>query len=265
MNEIHPTAVVAKGAELDGATIGPFCVIGDKVRVGKGTTLMNHVFVDGDTTLGPDNVVFPFASIGAAPQDLKYGNEASRVRIGSGNQIRESVTIHRGTESGHMETKIGDHNMIMAYAHIAHDCIVGNRVVLANGVQLAGHVEVDDHVIMGGLAAIHQFCRVGTRAFVSAGSMLSLDVPPYCVAEGRRAKIAGINVIGLQRSGYNAERVTAIKRCFKAFFAPGKTKEERLNELTPNATADVLVFLDFIRKSKRGVIFPAPRGKSAEA
>ena len=264
MNEIHPSAVVAKGAELDGAHIGPFCIIGDMVRIGKGTRLISHVFVDGDTTFGPDNTIFPFASIGAAPQDLKYGNEASRVRIGAGNQIRESVTIHRGTESGHMETRIGDHNMIMAYAHIAHDCVVGNRVVLANGVQLAGHVEVADHVIMGGLAAVHQFCRVGTRAFVSAGSMMSLDAPPYCVAEGRRAKIAGLNVIGLQRAGFDKERLSAIKRVYKDYFAPGRSKEERLAALTPGATPDVMVFLDFIRASQRGVMFPLRRGAESD-
>jgi UDP-N-acetylglucosamine acyltransferase len=264
MNEIHPTAVVAKGAELDGVHIGPFCIVGEKVRIGKGSRLLSHVSIDGDTALGPDNVVFPFTSLGAAPQDLKYGGEASRVRIGTGNQIRESVTIHRGTESGHMETRVGDHCMIMAYAHIAHDCVVGNRVVLANGVQLAGHVVVDDFATLGGLAAVHQFSRVGTRAFVSAGSMLALDAPPYCIAEGRRAKIAGINIVGLQRAGFDAERITAIKRVYKEFFAPGRSKEERLADLTPNATADVLVFLDFIRASKRGVMFPLRRGGAAD-
>ena len=253
-NEIHPTAIIHQGAELDGVSVGPFCVVGEKVRLGRGCKLISHVHIDGDTQLGTENVIHPFAAVGGPPQDLKYAGEPTKVIIGNRNHIRESVTIHRGTHTG--ETRIGDDCLFMAYSHVAHDCVIGNHVVLANCASLAGHVEVHDWAVLGGLSAVHQFCRVGTRAFLSGGTMIGQDAPPYCIAEGRRGGLAGVNVIGLQRAGYSPERVTTIKRVYKAYYVKGTPKAERLAGLDPTATPDTKIFLDFVRDSKRGVLFP---------
>jgi UDP-N-acetylglucosamine acyltransferase len=256
MNDIHPTAVVEKGAELDGVTVGPFSVVKAGVHIGKGTVLHGHCWIEGDTVLGQNNQVLPFASIGTPPQDLKYAGEPTRVRIGDSNIFRENSTIHRGTAQGHMETKIGSRCMIMGSAHIAHDCSLGNNVIMSQGAALAGHVEVGDFVIMGGMVGVHQFSRIGERSFLSAGTMVAQDVPPFCLAEGRRAGLVGINVIGLKRAGFSQERVMAIRRMYKEFYKIGATRADAIAAAEAIPGEDVKLFLDFVKASTRGVLRP---------
>ncbi|MEJ2698222.1 MAG: acyl-ACP--UDP-N-acetylglucosamine O-acyltransferase, partial [Desulfuromonadales bacterium] len=191
---IHETAIVQAGAKIDESVeIGPYAIIGENVAIGAGTTVGPHAVIEGITEIGRDNRIFQFASIGAAPQDLKYQGEETRLRIGDRNTIREFVTIHRGTDSGGGETVIGHEGLFMAYSHVAHDSRVGNRVILANGATLAGHVQVDDFAILGGLSAAHQFTRIGCHAMISGGTMVAQDIPPYSIAQGDRARTIGIN------------------------------------------------------------------------
>src|SRR5215813_8636760 len=205
---VHPTAIVAPGAKLHATVeVGPYAVIGPQVEIGAGTTVGPHAVIEGRTRLGERNKVFQFASVGAQPQELKYAGEDSALEIGNENLIREFTTLHKGTTGGGGVTRIGDRNLFMAYAHVAHDCQVGNGCVLANAATLGGHVEVGDHVILGGLAAVHQFTRIGKHAFVAGGAMVVMDVPPFCVAQGDRAELAGINSIGLARHGFSVEQL----------------------------------------------------------
>ena len=255
-NEIHSTAIVDPKAELEGVFVGPFCIVGPQVRLGEGTRLVSHVSIEGDTWLGKQNVVYPFATIGHPPQDLKYSNEPTRVRIGDRNQIRESVTIHRGTPSGHSETKIGSDGLFMANCHVAHDCIVGDHVIMANCASLAGHVEIDSHAILAGLTAVHQFCKIGERAFLSGGTMVAMDVPPFCTAEGRRMGLAGLNTVGLRRAGYNAERIATVKKIYREFFKLGVLREEALAKLTEIGGPDAQTWLAFAKRSTRGILRP---------
>ncbi len=257
---IHPTAVVHEGAQIDpSAEIGPYCVIGPHVRIGEKTRLIAHVVVDNHTTLGARNVVHPFASIGGAPQDLKFKGEPSRVVIGDDNTIREGVTINIGTQGGHMETRLGNNCLLMAYSHIAHDCTVGNRVILANGVGLAGHVEVHDFVILGGMSGVHQFCTVGRNAFIAGGALVAQNVPPFCIAQGDRAQLVGINVIGLKRAGWTRERINTVRETFKRLFLSDTTRmvalERTERELAPEHP-EAAEICKFIRDSKRGVCPP---------
>lgn len=256
MNEIHPTAIVDKAAELDGVFVGPFCVVGPKVKIGKGSRLISHVSIDGDTVLGTENIMYPFSALGHPPQDLKYANEPTRTRIGNSNQFRESATVHRGTPSGHQETIIGSGGLFMANSHVAHDCIVGDHVVLANCASLAGHVEIDSYAILGGLTAVHQFCKVGTRAFLSGGTMVNMDVPPFTLAEGRRQGLAGLNSVGLRRAGYSAERISNVKRIYKEFFKQGALRDESLAALQAIGGEDAQTWISFIKRSKRGLLRP---------
>ncbi len=261
---IHPTAIVPKGAEIDpSAEIGPYCVIGPRVKIGRETRLVAHVVVDNDTTIGARNVLYPFASIGGPPQDLKFKGEPARVVIGDDNVIREGVTINMGTAGGHMETRLGSNCLLMAYSHIAHDCIVGSRVIMANNATLAGHVTVEDEVRISGIAAIHQFVRIGRAAFLAGGAMVAQDVPPWCIAQGDRAELAGLNVVGLKRGGWSRERLGALRQCFKMIFYPEGTRAQGLEraetELAPKSQ-DVAEFVAFIRASKRGVASARPVG-----
>jgi len=256
MNQIHETAVVEPGAELEGVTVGPYCVVRSGVKIGSGTTLVAHVYIEGKTTIGQDNVIYPFASIGMRPQDLKYHGENSTVVIGDRNHIRESATIHRGTEQGRMETRIGNDCLLMAYSHVAHDCLVEDYVILANSSTLAGHVSVYSHATLGGLTAVHQFSRIGAYAFLSGGTMVGLDVPPYCIAEGRRGGLVGINSVGLKRAGFSQERMSAIKRAYREFFKQGGTVEEACLLLEQEKQPDVQLFIDFVRHSQRGITRP---------
>ena len=253
---IHPTAIVAPGAALGvEVTIGPYTVIGPHVRVGDRTAIGPHAVLDGHTTLGAGNRVFQFASVGADPQDLKYRGEPSELLIGDRNIIREFSTLNPGTAGGGMITRIGNDNLVMNYAHVGHDSQVGNRCILANSCALAGHVTIEDFVFVGGLAAVHQFVRVGESALLGGGAMVIHDVPPFCNASGDRARLRGLNVIGLRRRGFDAARIRAIKQAYRILFDGDEplveARERCANEL--GSEGDVGRMLAFIAASKRGV------------
>ncbi len=257
---IDKTAVIDPKAEVDpSAIIGPFCAIGPNVKIGPETQLISHVAVQNHTTLGARNIIYPFTSVGGAPQDLKFKGEPSRLIIGDDNVFREGVTLNIGTEGGHMETRIGNRCLFMAYTHVAHDSTVGDGVVLANSAGLAGHVSVGDSVIIGGLAGVHQFCKVGRNAFLAAGAMVSQDVPPFCIAQGDRAQLVGINVIGLKRAGWDREKIQAIRDAFRRLFHSNGTRLLALDrteaELAP-LHPEVAEMCTFIREAERGVCSP---------
>jgi UDP-N-acetylglucosamine acyltransferase len=256
MSRLHPTAIVDSRAELSGdVEIGPYSVIGAGVRIGKGSKVMSHAAVQGRTTIGEGNIVFPFATIGSAPQDLKYKGEPSELIIGNRNTIREYVSLNPGTTGGGMVTRVGDENLLMMYCHIAHDCSVGNRNVIANGATLGGHVTIEDFVIVGGLVGIHQFVRIGTGAILGAGSMVSKDVPPYCNATGDRARLRGLNVEGLKRRGVAKPVVDAIRKAYRiAFNSKLKTDLalETIRHELPQIP-EIEKFVSFISESTRGV------------
>lgn len=217
--KIHQSAIVSPKAQIgDNVEIGPFCVIGDDVKIGDGTRLKSHVVVEGDTEIGKNNVIFPFAVIGVAPQDLKFKGEKARVRIGDNNSIREHVTIHLGTQDGTMETKVGNNCLLMVGVHIAHDCTVGDHVIMANNATLAGHVEVGNHAVIGGLSAIHQFARIGQGAMIGGMSGVEGDVIPYGTVMGERASLAGLNLVGLKRRNLPREEIHALRNFFKKLF-----------------------------------------------
>ena len=227
-SEIHPTAVIEEGAEIGaGCRIGPYCVIGPHVKIGDRLEAKAHVVIDGRTTIGDDNVIYPFASIGAAPQDLKYHGEPATLEIGSRNTIREYVTLNIGTEGGGMVTKVGDGNLFMVNVHIAHDCDVRNGVVIANGVSLGGHVTIEDNVVIGGHSGVHQFCRVGTGAMVGALSAVVSDVVPYGTVTGDRASLSGLNLVGLKRRGAEKAHIHGLRAAHKAIFYGEGTVRER--------------------------------------
>jgi UDP-N-acetylglucosamine acyltransferase len=253
---IHETAIVHPGAQIDeNVDIGPYAIIGEKVTIGSGTTVGPHAVIEGCTEIGRDNRIFQFASVGAAPQDLKYRGEETRLRIGDRNTVREFVTLHRGTESGGGETLIGNDSLFMAYSHVAHDSRVGNRVILANGATLAGHVQVDDFAILGGLCAAHQFTRIGCHAMVSGGTMVAQDIPPYSIAQGDRARTIGINLIGLKRRGFSETAIRNIKQAYKLMFRSGLRVDEALEKIERELEhlPELKTFVAFIRSSQRGI------------
>jgi UDP-N-acetylglucosamine acyltransferase len=216
---IHPTAVVDKHAELDSSVeVGPYAVIGPKVKIGPKTRIGAHAVLEGDTTIGQGNVIFQFAAIGAIPQDLKYAGEPTRLVIGEHNQIREFATLHLGTAGGGGVTRVGNHCLLMANSHIAHDVQLGDGCILANSSALAGHVVVEDRVIFGGLSAVHQFTRIGRLAFVSGGAMVTQDVPPYVTVQGDRAEVVGINTVGLTRAHFKDDQQARVKNAFKILY-----------------------------------------------
>jgi UDP-N-acetylglucosamine acyltransferase len=253
---IDPTAVIAPGARLaPDVRVGPYAVVGPSVQIGAGTTVGPHAVIDGRTTIGAGNRIFQFASVGAEPQDLKYRGEASRLQIGDGNVIREFATINPGTAGGGMLTVLGDGNLLMNYAHVGHDCRIGSHCVLANSTALAGHVILEDWVIVGGLAAVHQFVRIGQSALLGGGAMVVRDVPPFCNASGDRARLRGLNLIGLRRRGFGAERIRSIKRAYRLLFASdlpfAEARERCAAEL--GESEDVRGMLAFIETSERGI------------
>ena len=216
---IHPTAVIEKGAELDSSVeVGPYAVIGPRVRIGARTRVGPHAVIEGDTQIGEGNQIFQFAAIGAIPQDLKYAGEPTKLVIGDGNTFREFCTVHIGTAQGGGVTRITSKCLLMANSHIAHDVQLGEGCILANSVALAGHVVVEDHAIFGGLAAVHQFTRVGRLAFISGGSMVTQDVPPYVTVQGDRAEVAGINTVGLTRAGFDEHAMMRVKSAYKILY-----------------------------------------------
>lgn len=254
---VHPTAVIAPGAELDPSVqVGPYAVIGPKVKIGPDTTVGAHAVIEGDTSIGRGNRIFQFAAIGAIPQDLKYAGEATSLVIGDHNQIREFVTLHIGTAGGGGVTRVGDKNLFMAYSHVAHDCQVGSGCVFANSVALGGHVVIEDFAICGGLSGIHQFVRVGRHVFVAAGASVTMDVPPYCTVQGDRAQLAGLNTVGLTRNGYSPEQLARIKDAYRVLFRSQLGLREALAKVRADHGGNLEIdrLVAFIESSERGIV-----------
>ncbi|MDG2303781.1 MAG: acyl-ACP--UDP-N-acetylglucosamine O-acyltransferase [Candidatus Binatia bacterium] len=257
--QIHSTAIVSVGAELEaGVEVGPQAFIGPRVRIGRGTKVQHHAHIDGCTTLGVHNQVFPYAVVGSVPQDMKYAGEDSRLTIGDRNRIREFATLSLGTEGGGMETTIGDDNLFMNYSHVGHDCHIGSHAILVNSSALAGHIDIGDFAIVSGLSAIAQFVRVGESAFIGGGSMVVMDVPPYCMANGNRAELKGLNQVGLERRGITADQVRELKRAYKLLFSSKMRVAEAVKavhkELADSAPAKAMA--EFVAASERGVTRP---------
>jgi UDP-N-acetylglucosamine acyltransferase len=260
MTKVHATAIIEKGAQLDpSVTVGPYTVIGPHVKIGAGTTIGPHCVIEGHTTIGRDNRFFQFGSIGAANQDKKYKGEPTELVIGDRNTIREFVTLHVGTVQDKAVTRIGNDNWIMAYTHIAHDCVVGSNVTMANNTTLAGHIEIGDWVTVGGLCGIHQFVKIGAHAMLGFMSAISQDVPPFMLVDGNPLAVRGVNVIGLKRRDFGDERVAAIRKIHKLLYREGRTLDDakaaiaELAQQVPAAAADVRTMLDFLAKSERGI------------
>ena len=255
--KIDPTAQVHPTAEMDsGVEIGPYTVIGEGVRIGKNTRIFSHVVIDKWTTIGEDCEVYQFSSIGAPPQDLGYKGEKTELIIGDKNIIREFVTMHRATTKGDGKTECGDSNLFMNYVHIAHDCKVGNNVIMANAATLGGLVDIDDHAIVGGLVAVHQHVRIGAHCIIGGGSIVRMDIPPYVMAAGNKARLYRLNSIGLRRQGFSEEALNEIKSAYKILFKSSlslKKAMEKLEMELPDSK-HARIFLDFLRSSKRGVI-----------
>jgi len=254
--EIHPTAIIEKGAELeDGVKVGAYAFIGPVVRIGKGTEVMHHATVDGVTAMGENNEVHPYAYVGGKTHDLKYRGGTPGLRIGSGNVFREFTTIHCAT-SEETETVLGDDNLILAYSHVAHECIVGDRLIMSSHAALGGHVEIGDHVNVGWGVGVHQFCRLGDYAMAGAASKVVQDVPPYMIADGSPANVRTINKVGLERAGFSTEEMALVRRLYKAFYKEGLNRGQAAEKFRASADADNPVakaFLDFAAASKRGL------------
>jgi len=254
--EIHPTAIVHKGAELGaGVKVGPYTVIGANVVLHDGVEIGPHCVIDRRTVIGPRTRVSSFASIGALPQDLKYRGEDTELVIGADNMFREYSNISIGTEGGGGKTVIGDKNLFMVYTHVAHDSVIGNHCIFANSVAVAGHVHIDDYAVLGGLSAVHQFCRIGGLAMIAGGAMVVQDVPPYCMVQGDRAAPNGLNVVGLRRAGIKAEDLTAVKAMYRLLYNESLTVDDAILRVESDLPASTwrTNFVDFLRKSERGV------------
>lgn len=254
---IDPRAVIDPAAELDEAvSVGPFAVIGAGVRIGKGTQVGSHVVIKGLCTIGEDNRIFQFASVGEDPQDKKYAGEVTRLEIGDRNQIREFTTIHRGTAQDEGVTRIGNDNLLMAYTHVAHDCRIGDHVIMANAASLGGHVHIGDWAILGGFSIVHQFCHIGMHCFTAMGSAVSKDVPPYVMVGGHPAKPHGINSEGLRRRQFSAQQLQAIKRAYKTLYTSGLPLAAAREQITAAAegSAELRVIADFLAASERSIV-----------
>ncbi len=257
VSEIHATAIIDPSAELaENVAVGPYSVIGAGVQIGEGCRIGPHVVIEGPTSLGKNNEIYQFASIGAAPQDKKYAGEPTRLEIGDGNTFREFVTINRGTTQDVGVTRLGDDNWVMAYVHIAHDCQVGSHTILANNVTLAGHVHVGDHAILGGFSGVHQFCRIGEHAFLGMFSAVNQDIAAFVMIGGQPAKARGINVEGLKRRGYDKAQIRHIRNAFKLVYREGGRLEDALKELNTRAESqpELAVFVRSIEASERGLL-----------
>jgi UDP-N-acetylglucosamine acyltransferase len=255
---IHPTAIVDPGAKIaSSCTVGPYCVIGPQVELGEGCCLISHVTMEGPSRIGAENKFFPFSSIGLAPQDISYGGEPTRLEMGSRNQIREFVTINRGTQKGGGITRIGSSALIMAYAHVAHDCSIGDHVILANAATLGGHVTVEDWAVVGALCPVHQFVRIGKHAYIGGGTTITRDVLPFSkTAAERNTHAYGLNAIGLERRGFSKERIVELHHAFKVLLASKLNTSQALEKLKSESKIgeDVQLLINFIEASERGVI-----------
>jgi UDP-N-acetylglucosamine acyltransferase len=258
---IHPSAIIEEGAVIgEGCQIGPFCLVRSNVKLGKNNILHAHVVIDGPSEIGDENEFFQFCSIGAKTQDLKYSGEPTYLRVGDRNTFRESFTVHRGTSPGEW-TEIGDDCSFLAYTHVAHNCLVGNRVVMSNYAALAGHVEVGNHVIVAGLTAAHQFTKIGDYAMIGAHSFLTQDAMPYCISQGNHAETRVVNKIGLERAGLSKEAIRSINKAFKIIFRSNLSIEESIAELEKQFPDSVEVknMIEFMKNSQRGLA--RPKGK----
>lgn len=257
MSTIHPTAIIDPSAKIAaGVSVGPYSVIGADVEIGENSWIGPHVVINGPTTIGTGNKIHQFASIGEAPQDLKYDGEPTRLEIGDRNTIRECVTINRGTVSGGGLTKVGSDNLLMAYIHIAHDCQIGNHVIFSNNASLAGHANVGDYVILSGFTLVHQFCAIGDYAFTGMGSAIAKDVPPYLMISGNPAAPHGLNKVGLKRRGFSEEQVRNLTRVYKILYRSGLSLEEATAQIAEMAKAneEVVRFSEFLKNSTRSII-----------
>ncbi len=253
--KIHRTAIIAKDAKLaDGVQIGPYCIIGDKVKIGRNTQLNSHVIIE-KTDIGKDCIVYPFTSIGLPPQDMKYKDEKTKVKIGDRNIIREYITIHRASASGDGITEIGSDNFLMAYAHIAHDCKIGSFTAFANAATLAGHVVAEDFVVIGGLVVVHQFTRIGAYSMVGGFSGVGQDIPPFTVASGSRAKLYGLNIIGLRRNGFDESLISELKRAYKILFRSKLTLKKAIEKVKTDLkqSKEMKHLVRFLEQNKRGI------------
>lgn len=254
---IHSTAIISNKADLaDDVVVGPYAVIGDDVEIASGTQIDSHVVINGPTKIGKDNHIYQFASIGDDPQDKKYANEPTRLIVGDRNTIREFCTISRGTMQDRKETVIGDDNWIMAYVHIAHDCVVGNKTIMANNTTLAGHVHIGDWVICGGFSGVHQFCRIGAHAFLGMYAGVNRDVPAYTMVSGQPATPRGINSEGLKRRDFSADQIRNIKNAYRLTFRRGKKLSEAIEEISIlcEDQPELNLFLESLRSSERGLV-----------
>ena len=253
----HPTALIHADARLaDDVQVGAYSIIGEHVEIGAGTTIGPHVVIAGHTRIGQHNRIFQFNSLGEIPQDKKYAGEATRLEIGDHNTIREFCTLNLGTVQDGGVTRIGNHNWIMAYVHIAHDCQVGNHTIFANNSQLAGHVQVGDYAILGGFTGVHQFCKIGAHVMTGVGTVVKLDIPPYFTVAGNPSTPFGTNAEGLKRRGFSADAIMAIKRAYKTLYKSGLTLEQAKATLIEQAAAhpELKMLVDFIGRSERGII-----------
>lgn len=254
--KIHETAIIDPKAKIEtGVEIGPYCIIKKGSRIGRGTRLISHVIIEGETEIGENCVFSPFASIGSSPQDLKYKGEATKLIIGNNNIIREYVTINRASVGGDEITAVGSDNYLMAYVHIAHNCKVGNHVIMANAATLAGHVIVEDFTIIGGLAAVHQYTRIGQYAMIGGLSGVVQDIPPYMIAAGSRAKLFGPNTIGLKRHGFTDQATNAIKKAYKILFREKRSLKDAIKKVRDDFKefSEIEYLVEFIEKNKRGI------------
>lgn len=254
--EIHKTAIIDPKAVIDeDVSIGPFCIVGEGVKLKKGARLMSNVIIEGNTEIGEGCQIYPFASIGLPPQDIKYKGEKTGVRIGNNNIIREYASVHRASVGGDGMTAVGDNNFLMAYVHIAHDCKIGNNVVIANSAGLAGHVVIEDYAVIGGIVGVHQFTRIGAYAMVGAFSGIGQDIPPYTIASGPRAKLFGLNSVGLKRNGFSDSTINELKKAYKILFREKLTLKEALKKVQKDFpdSKEIRYLVGFIEKNKRGV------------
>jgi UDP-N-acetylglucosamine acyltransferase len=259
---IHPTALVADGAVLgEGVEIGPYCTVGAKVRLGDRVRLISHAVIEGRTDIGADTVIYPFASLGQAPQHVAYKGEDTQLIIGARNTIREHVTMHTGTMIDHGVTRVGADGLFMIGAHVAHDCVVGDHVIFANNATLGGHVKIGDYVFMGGLSAVHQHTRIGRYAFTGGAAVVTKDIIPYGSAWGNHAHLEGLNLVGLKRRGFSREAINDLRATYRLLFAPEGTFQERLEDVadTFGASPEVREIVEFIRAdANRPLCMPSP-------